>query len=101
MKTMEEKRAFAKRHLGVMVELERTRAAAMIASARKASALADFYEHRAECIDQVGDVTIDLMIADWDASLSVEANEQALTRARRAMFASIDGFMFPKTEEAT
>lgn len=93
-KTMEEKRAFVKEHLAIMASREEASAALARANARKSEALSRFYKHRIDILDTIDDVSIDLMIEDWNSKLSVEANQQQEARANKAFFMSIDAFIF-------
>ncbi len=80
-KTLNEKRVFARANLTAQADRAEALAAAFLARASNEVSFANYARHRAEIVDQISEVEIDLMIRNWQAAVEAEI---ALLRSNEA-----------------
>jgi len=99
MRTVEELRAFAKTQLPRLAETMRANEQVYLAKAAKCSRHAAYVEHRAKSVDQMDEVTLRLMVADWAAHHQVVAHGEGEAMAARAEMQGLQDWLFPGEEQ--
>lgn len=101
--TLDEKRAFVREHLASQAKEARDQAKYYLAVANGRATFVAYCDRRSATVEQIEEVELDLMIANWRARVAQEtARRTTFTEdaVERVMFLRYDGVLGPKVTAA-